>query len=623
MESLLLELDQCQAKHDETFDNITRELNALLTEIRNTKKLVEEDESVPWEQHVVKLGATATAMNSMPKITKEHRLYFSAYTKLGKKIATAFPDDFDMATASDNALPSVFGTNGGGLRDAGPAAEPMVAFIGQHLVCTESSPSRPDLYAIFTEECEAEFRRCGACAPQIHDDYKDLRTVVHALEQRDPDPALCWFGERATVTPQPTDDSTQRLVLELHSLKFIKMLQEDGPVQALMYGRQHLEPFVKEYRQEVATLFAATSMPLLETGPYKHLLDANRWVSVIEKVHKVYCKEHVAAAPSTLEAPCSLQPATVAVAEQSVDSVPDSNANSAKSPTSAYFAPNPATAMPSSPPPLPPFPVVLDTPRQRVYHPLRAVPFPHRRRATVVPFPHRSRAAPFPRHGLPRPSQVYTRLPGRAPVFRVVHAWGPERRAPSATPMDEDSSWVPDVADTWGLPEPLLAREESDIEKRGAKRSKREGGGAKRTKRERKRQIGIPRYSLLAVTLTAGYTALPKILNYFNVLHTVDPRMHTSASTTSENTLHTLGGNKKVLPVEIDLSACFAFHTSFTCAVTLTQTSRFNPPYLLQCGHVISKACMDRLSNTSRGRHFKCPMCRGHQTNTRVRRLCL
>jgi len=124
---------------------------------------------------------------------------------------------------------------------------------------------------------------------------------------------------------------------------------------------------------------------------------------------------------------------------------------------------------------------------------------------------------------------------------------------------------------------------------------------------ESKRQkIGLPCYSLLSITLLAGYTALPKVVNYFNAFSNVDAH----------------AGDGNVIPVEIDLSAGFIFHTTFTCAVTMTQTSKSNLPNLLLCGHVISTRCLERLTMV-RGRNFKCPMCRQQQHSTRVRQLCL
>ncbi|CAI7717989.1 RING zinc finger protein, putative [Plasmodium vivax] len=62
------------------------------------------------------------------------------------------------------------------------------------------------------------------------------------------------------------------------------------------------------------------------------------------------------------------------------------------------------------------------------------------------------------------------------------------------------------------------------------------------------------------------------------------------------------------LAVEVDLSGCFFFHSSFTCPISRDKSSKENPPYVLRCGHAICKSCVDKI-HAQRSRQFKCPMC--------------
>ncbi|GAB64665.1 hypothetical protein PCYB_022350 [Plasmodium cynomolgi strain B] len=62
------------------------------------------------------------------------------------------------------------------------------------------------------------------------------------------------------------------------------------------------------------------------------------------------------------------------------------------------------------------------------------------------------------------------------------------------------------------------------------------------------------------------------------------------------------------LAVEVDLSGCFFFHSSFTCPISRDKSSKDNPPYVLRCGHAICKSCVDKI-HAQRSRQFKCPMC--------------
>ncbi|VWU49657.1 zinc finger, C3HC4 type, putative, partial [Hepatocystis sp. ex Piliocolobus tephrosceles] len=62
------------------------------------------------------------------------------------------------------------------------------------------------------------------------------------------------------------------------------------------------------------------------------------------------------------------------------------------------------------------------------------------------------------------------------------------------------------------------------------------------------------------------------------------------------------------LAVEVDLSSCFFFHSSFTCPISRDRSTKTNPPYLLTCGHAICKNCLDKI-HIQKSRQFKCPMC--------------
>ncbi|CAD7929952.1 unnamed protein product [Amoebophrya sp. A25] len=79
-----------------------------------------------------------------------------------------------------------------------------------------------------------------------------------------------------------------------------------------------------------------------------------------------------------------------------------------------------------------------------------------------------------------------------------------------------------------------------------------------------------------------------------------------------------IAGNA-VLPIELDLPTDVfpVFHSSFVCPVSRTQSTE---PWALGCGHVISKATLDRLSRSTR-RAFKCPVCPTQQTVAQSKKL--
>lgn len=64
----------------------------------------------------------------------------------------------------------------------------------------------------------------------------------------------------------------------------------------------------------------------------------------------------------------------------------------------------------------------------------------------------------------------------------------------------------------------------------------------------------------------------------------------------------------------VDLGDQFQYHSVFVCPVTKNESSASNPPVLLKCGHVISKAAMEGIARVSRSGRFKCPTCPREQT---------
>ncbi|KAF3435854.1 hypothetical protein FNV43_RR22946 [Rhamnella rubrinervis] len=76
----------------------------------------------------------------------------------------------------------------------------------------------------------------------------------------------------------------------------------------------------------------------------------------------------------------------------------------------------------------------------------------------------------------------------------------------------------------------------------------------------------------------------------------------------------------KQLPVPVELSEEFTFHSIFVCPVSREQGSEENPPMMMPCLHVLCKQSIMKLSKSST-RTFKCPYCPAEASVAHCRQL--
>jgi hypothetical protein len=76
----------------------------------------------------------------------------------------------------------------------------------------------------------------------------------------------------------------------------------------------------------------------------------------------------------------------------------------------------------------------------------------------------------------------------------------------------------------------------------------------------------------------------------------------------------------KQLPVPVELDREFQFHSIFVCPVLKEQSTDENPPMLMQCGHVLCKQSINKMSKNG-SKTFKCPYCPSDIDSTQCRQL--
>eukprot|EP00919_Chromeraceae_sp_WS-2016_P022526 GHVR01053495.1.p1 GENE.GHVR01053495.1~~GHVR01053495.1.p1 ORF type:complete len:131 (-),score=74.01 GHVR01053495.1:179-571(-) len=107
-------------------------------------------------------------------------------------------------------------------------------------------------------------------------------------------------------------------------------------------------------------------------------------------------------------------------------------------------------------------------------------------------------------------------------------------------------------------------------------------------------------------THTHTNNEIPKTLDeiLLNLETSIDTHTHTHTHTEATELLHQWLESDS-LPVEVDIPSTLSSHTCVCCVVSRMVTSDDNPPMILTCGHILCKACLQRMSKN----RLKCPIC--------------
>lgn len=116
--------------------------------------------------------------------------------------------------------------------------------------------------------------------------------------------------------------------------------------------------------------------------------------------------------------------------------------------------------------------------------------------------------------------------------------------------------------------------------------------------------MGQSHESPLLVATAAGASVLPQLLKLVQIMKIDDLRKCSE------------------VPVELELSREYVFHSIFACPVSKEQSTADNPPTLLPCGHVLCKQSVQRIA-VRENRPFKCPYCPTEAYMVRIHRYAM
>ncbi|KAF3014192.1 hypothetical protein E8E14_005619 [Neopestalotiopsis sp. 37M] len=102
--------------------------------------------------------------------------------------------------------------------------------------------------------------------------------------------------------------------------------------------------------------------------------------------------------------------------------------------------------------------------------------------------------------------------------------------------------------------------------------------------------LGLSAESPLYVAATAGTIALPQLMKFLSKVKGKGTEWTTSQE----------------MAFETPLPKSMIYHSIFVCPVSKEQSTAENPPVLIECGHVLAKESLQKLS---KGPRYKCPYC--------------
>ncbi|KAF7829240.1 protein RMD5-like protein [Senna tora] len=116
--------------------------------------------------------------------------------------------------------------------------------------------------------------------------FLEMFHVLEAMKNQDLGPALNWAAIASDKLMQNGSD----LLLKLHSMQFLKILQNGSRDEALHYARTYLAPFASSHMVDIQKLMACLLWTgKLDRSPYHALLSPTNWDKLADELKREFC----------------------------------------------------------------------------------------------------------------------------------------------------------------------------------------------------------------------------------------------------------------------------------------------------------------------------------------------
>ncbi|XKL59316.1 hypothetical protein PGB90_000332 [Kerria lacca] len=255
------------------FNSINEHANRVLEETSNhVENLRQEFEIAPsnheltFQQILILKQTLNQVVETLKRLTADHRDLHSSVSKVGKAIDRHFTVDFAACSRDD-----VF---------SGPENERLLnQVICQHFY----QQGMLDIAEHLAEEAGLTLEE------EKTEPFSEINKILDSLKKKDVSIALQWARDHKDFL----ESQNSSLEFKLHQLQFISLIEKgmSHQAEAMQYARTYLRDFVVTHEKEIQNLMGTfLYLPQgLSGSPYAHYLTPTLWAEINELFMRDAC----------------------------------------------------------------------------------------------------------------------------------------------------------------------------------------------------------------------------------------------------------------------------------------------------------------------------------------------